>query len=186
MKHGAKYKRCSIEECTNYVVKGGVCKRHGAEKKECRANDTADTPSSTASATAAGAAKTVGAPAPRKSKRDSSSIDDGNKTDGKNVSKKQKKVCSADGCTNQAHQGGVCKKHGAKKYRYECSADGCTNQVIKGGVCVRHGAKVEHHLLYPPHSSLHSVQPLNLPSYQQSHHDLDLVKIAAKNPSVPC
>jgi hypothetical protein len=30
MKHGANVKRCSIEGCTNYSQRGGVCKRHGA------------------------------------------------------------------------------------------------------------------------------------------------------------
>ena len=30
MKHGAKVKQCSTEGCTNKVVKGGVCWRHGA------------------------------------------------------------------------------------------------------------------------------------------------------------
>ena len=38
-RHGAKVelKRCSSEGCTNVVVKGGVCKRHGAkvELKRC-------------------------------------------------------------------------------------------------------------------------------------------------------
>jgi hypothetical protein len=35
IKHGAKRKRCSREGCTNQVIKGGVCVRHGA-KKQCR------------------------------------------------------------------------------------------------------------------------------------------------------
>ena len=30
MKHGAYVKRCSSEGCANYAVKGGVCRRHGA------------------------------------------------------------------------------------------------------------------------------------------------------------
>jgi hypothetical protein len=40
MRHGAKIKRCSSEGCTNIVVKGGVCVRHGAEqkKKQCSIN----------------------------------------------------------------------------------------------------------------------------------------------------
>ena len=37
MRHGAKVKvkTCSQEGCTNQVVKGGVCVRHGAEVKTC-------------------------------------------------------------------------------------------------------------------------------------------------------
>jgi hypothetical protein len=33
IRHGAKVepKRCSSEGCTNIVIKGGVCKRHGAK-----------------------------------------------------------------------------------------------------------------------------------------------------------
>jgi hypothetical protein len=29
-------KRCSHEGCTNHVVKGGVCRRHGAQAKLCK------------------------------------------------------------------------------------------------------------------------------------------------------
>ena len=59
--------------------------------------------------------------------------------------KKRSKKCefSADGCTNKAVQGGVCKKHGAKVNRYECRSEGCTNKVVQGGVCIRHGAKTK-------------------------------------------
>jgi hypothetical protein len=55
--------------------------------------------------------------------------------------KRKKYYCSADGCTNQAQNGGVCRRHGAKVKR--CSSEGCTNGAIKGGVCIRHGAKVK-------------------------------------------
>ena len=52
-------------------------------------------------------------------------------------------LCSTEGCTNNAHNEGVCKRHGAKKYKYDCSADGCTNWIVNGGVCRRHGAKAK-------------------------------------------
>ena len=55
--------------------------------------------------------------------------------------RKYKKICSADGCTNQVVNGGVCIKHGAKVKR--CSKEGCTNYAINGGVCRRHGAKLK-------------------------------------------
>ncbi len=55
--------------------------------------------------------------------------------------KKYRYECSADGCTNQVKQGGVCIRHGAKVKRMECSVDKCTNPVQKGGVCTEHGAK---------------------------------------------
>ena len=34
MRHGATVKRCSIEGCTNQVIKGGVCMRHGTLHKQ--------------------------------------------------------------------------------------------------------------------------------------------------------
>jgi hypothetical protein len=52
--------------------------------------------------------------------------------------------CSQDGCTNALVKGGVCIKHGAKKIRKICSYDGCTNNARgKDGVCIRHGAVVK-------------------------------------------
>eukprot|EP00986_Skeletonema_menzelii_P010678 scaffold5299_cov73-Skeletonema_menzelii.AAC.1 len=35
VRHGAKVKRCSSEGCTNRAQNGGVCKRHGAKLKRC-------------------------------------------------------------------------------------------------------------------------------------------------------
>ena len=52
------------------------------------------------------------------------------------------KVCSKEGCANQAVRGGVCIRHGASWTKKQCSSDGCTNKVQIGGVCIRHGAKV--------------------------------------------
>jgi hypothetical protein len=60
IKHGAKVKTrgtCRHDGCTNYVQKGGVCMKHGAKRKKCR----------------------------------------------------------HDGCTNLAQKGGICFKHGAKR-----------------------------------------------------------------------
>ena len=34
MRHGAKVKQCRFEDCTNQVVKGGVCIRHGAHRNK--------------------------------------------------------------------------------------------------------------------------------------------------------
>ena len=65
-----------------------------------------------------------------------------NKKRASSVAKKRKKECSANGCTNQAKRGGVCKRHGAKITHKQCSSEGCTNKAVEGGVCIRHGAKV--------------------------------------------
>ena len=53
--------------------------------------------------------------------------------------KQYRKICSADGCTNQVQKGGLCRRHGAKTKR--CSVEGCKNHAKKGGVCIKHGAK---------------------------------------------
>ena len=120
MKHGAKVKRCSNEDCTNGAVKGGVCKRHGAKVlKQSSAtltagystDNSADKSPSTASTAATG--PTTTALAKKKRKRESPS---GNKVkkkfDGKRY--QYRRICSADGCTNHAQSEGVCIRHGAK------------------------------------------------------------------------
>ncbi len=148
MKHGADVKRCSIEECTNFAKKGGVCRRHGTKvpalpplcgiihDETTLADTTADASSSTASATAVGAAKAASAPAAKK--RDSSSIDDGNKAK-KRDWKKYRKLCSVDECTSYARSGGVCVKHGAKAtQRKLCTIEGCMTQARNGGLCQKH------------------------------------------------
>ena len=57
------------------------------------------------------------------------------------------KLCSSsEGCTNHAKVGGVHRKRtGAKvQCRKICSADGCTKQAQNGGKCIKHGAKMKH------------------------------------------
>ena len=55
--------------------------------------------------------------------------------------KRRRRICSADGCTNQAVKEGVCIRHGAQVKL--CSSEGCSNKSLKGGVCKRHGARVK-------------------------------------------
>jgi len=42
IRHGAKVKRCSIEECNNHVIKGGVCIEHGVQIKLWRSKGCAN------------------------------------------------------------------------------------------------------------------------------------------------
>ena len=56
---------------------------------------------------------------------------------------RNRKQCSADGCTNHAQNGGVCIRHGATRKRKICITEGCTNWVVRGAVCCRHGAQVK-------------------------------------------
>ena len=81
-RHGAAVKRyeCSVDGCTNRVVQGGVCVRHGAKIKLCSCVGC------TNGAVKGGVCMRHGA---------------------------KKKQCRIDGCKNIAKKGGVCKRHGA-------------------------------------------------------------------------
>ncbi len=94
-KHGAKRKRCSSEGCTKYAWTGGVCVRHGAKVKLCSSEGC------TNYAQKGGLCIRHGA-------------------------KVEVNRCSSAGCINRAYKGGVCITHGAK--RKLCSSEGCTNQ----------------------------------------------------------
>ena len=48
------------------------------------------------------------------------------------------KLCSHEGCTDQAKLGGLCFQHVCY-----CSHEGCIKVVKKGGVCIEHGTKVK-------------------------------------------
>ena len=80
VRHGAKVKRCSYDGCTNNAIKGGVCVKHGATLKRCSKEGCTN--------------KVV---------QDGVCIRHGAKH----------KRCSSQGCTNQAIKGGVCWRHGA-------------------------------------------------------------------------
>ena len=80
-----KYKRiCKVPECTNQVVKGDVCIRHGARRKLC--TYIKDGVQCTSYAHKGGVCTLHGA---------------------------KKKRCIGVGCTNQARRGGLCRHHGA-------------------------------------------------------------------------
>jgi len=61
-----------------------------------------------------------------------------NNKDGTTKRKRFRKVCTIDGCTSFAINGGVCRKHGA--HVTLCSTEGCANVAKKHGLCKRHGA----------------------------------------------
>ncbi len=106
-KHGAKVNRCKIDECNNQARQGGVCIKHGSKVNRCK-------------------------------------IDECNNQvkQGGVCTKHGAKVyrCKIEECNNQVRLGGVCTKHGAKVYK--CKIKGCDNQYRQGGVCTKHGAKV--------------------------------------------
>ena len=109
MRHGAnvKVKRCSSEGCTNHVVKGGVCRRHGAKAKQCSSEGC------TNNALTGGVCRRHG------SKVKLCSIEGCTKQEQrrglciKHGAKVEHKLCSSNGCTNHAKCRGVCRRHGA-------------------------------------------------------------------------
>ena len=133
-----KAKTCSFDECTNIVVRGGVCRRHGAkvEVKRC------STDGCTNKSVRGGVCIRHGATWTRKR---CSSEGCTNVSLRGGVCRRhgaKKKLCSWEGCTNVSLRRGVCMRHGAKKKL--CSSERCTNATRKGGVCRRHGAKIEY------------------------------------------
>ena len=53
------------------------------------------------------------------------------------TSKRVRRKCTVEGCTNRVVQGGLCISHGAK--RKTCKHPGCTKNVKKAGLCSTHG-----------------------------------------------
>ena len=53
------------------------------------------------------------------------------------TSKRVRRKCTVDGCSNRVVQGGLCISHGAK--RKQCKHPGCTKNVKKAGLCSTHG-----------------------------------------------
>ena len=79
-------------------------------------------------------------------------------------SRRVRRKCTIDGCTNRVVQGGVCVAHGARRKichhpgcdkavklagfcsahgpaRRKCDAEGCTRVAVQGGKCLSHGAR---------------------------------------------
>ena len=117
-KHGAKVKatkKCTHPTCTNDAVQGGVCIRHGAKRK---ATKKCTHPTCTRNAVQGGVCFRHGA------------------------KKRKRAKCTHPTCTRNAVQGGVCVRHGAKVTRKKCTHPTCTRNAVQGGVCIKHGAKV--------------------------------------------
>ena len=80
IRHGAKRKNCKFDDCNNKVKKGGVCRKHGAKETKCKFKDC------TNNARKGGICRKHGAKATK---------------------------CKFDDCNNNARKGGVCYKHGS-------------------------------------------------------------------------
>jgi len=132
-----KQKLCSAEGCTNIVIQGGVCIRHGAKRKERK----------------------------RCSREGCTNQAQIGEVCIRHGAKKRRYECSAEECTNLVVRGGVCWRHGAKTKSPRCSSEGCRNQAQCGGVCIRHSAKVtrssaaDYHLYLPYFTNQHPPTP---------------------------
>jgi hypothetical protein len=115
-KKNRKKSLCSADGCTNGVIKGGVCIRHGAKAKRCSKEGC------TRQAQVGGVCVTHGA------KRTLCKIEgctNGVINGGVCIRHGAKvKLCSKEGCTNQSVKGGVCTRHGAKKVK-RCRIENC-------------------------------------------------------------
>ena len=123
-KHRVKRKRkiyiCINEGCTNQIVKGGVCWKHGARKKTCK--NTCKHNGCNKYVQKKGVCIRHGATLTRY-------------------------ICSYEGCTNISVLRGVCMRHGTKQKKKTCSGakrnicsfEGCTSLARKEGVCLWHG-----------------------------------------------
>ena len=109
MRHGAKkeYKRCSIEGCTNFAQKGGVCIKHGANVKRCSSEGC------TKQAQKGGVCIKHGAKVKQCRVEGCTTFAQRGGVCIKHGAKVVPKRCSVEGCSNQSKRGGVCRRHGA-------------------------------------------------------------------------
>lgn len=162
MKHGAKRKFCREEGCTNFVVRAGVCIRHGAKRGRCTIIEGKHGSSKNEEAAvedineiicreknrAVNAAiqkwnlEKISPEERNECNRNEEAEESEEEYDIKKwkrgKSGRVRRICSRQGCANLARKGGVCIRHGAKEKR--CSVEGCTNKAQTAGVCDRHGS----------------------------------------------
>mmetsp|Transcript_9423 Transcript_9423/g.16410 ORF Transcript_9423/g.16410 Transcript_9423/m.16410 type:complete len:770 (-) Transcript_9423:2018-4327(-) len=96
-------RKCTVENCHNRVVQGGLCIAHGAKRKQCKH------PGCTKHVKKAGLCSTHG-PARKRCEADGCTkvAVQGGRCIAHGA---KKKLCSVDGCTKQAILSGKCKKH---------------------------------------------------------------------------
>eukprot|EP00956_Cyclotella_meneghiniana_P001291 scaffold1399_cov48-Cyclotella_meneghiniana.AAC.3 len=140
-RHGAQVekKKCTQEGCINIAYKGGLCIRHGAKKKKCTYDECSKY------AQKGGLCIGHGAQVERK-KCTQEGCETFAQKEGlccRHGAQVEYKKCTYDGCSKYAQSGGLCVGHGAQVKKYECTHEGCTNIAQKGGLCIGHGAQVK-------------------------------------------
>jgi hypothetical protein len=137
IKHGGRYKRryyCSVDGCTRYPKRGGLCKSHGAKitRPLCQIEGCTNVETNKGVCIRHGAKVKLCSVTncPNQSLKGGVCWSHGAKNT------KVKKKCSVEDCDSHAYTRGLCTKHGAKR----CSVGGCPNQAKPGGMCITHGA----------------------------------------------
>ena len=129
--------RCSVETCTNFARKGGVCIRHGAteQRKRCSYEGCCKQAQKGGFCVSHGAQMFC------------SEVIGGATQEGELCTSPEKNVptrkreytkCSREDCDKLAQKGGLCYSHGAAAAK--CSYEGCKNNAKRRGLCKRHGA----------------------------------------------
>ena len=96
-------RKCTIENCPNRVVQGGLCIAHGAKRKTCKH------PGCTKNVKKAGLCSTHG---PARKRCEAEGCSKVAVQGGRCIAHgAKKKLCSVDSCTKQAILSGMCKKH---------------------------------------------------------------------------
>mmetsp|Transcript_57385 Transcript_57385/g.64157 ORF Transcript_57385/g.64157 Transcript_57385/m.64157 type:complete len:734 (+) Transcript_57385:511-2712(+) len=96
-------RKCTVGECDNRVVQGGLCIAHGAKRKQCKH------PGCTKHVKKAGLCSTHG---PSRKRCEFETCNKVAVQGGRCIAHgARKKLCIIDACTKQAILGGMCKKH---------------------------------------------------------------------------
>lgn len=109
-------RKCTVANCPNRVVQGGLCISHGAKRKQCKH------PGCTKNVKKAGLCSTHG---PARKRCDTEGCSKVAVQGGKCIAHgAKKKLCEMDGCTKQAILSGMCKKHHDQKHGLSSSRGG--------------------------------------------------------------
>ena len=96
-------RKCTVANCPNRVVQGGLCISHGAKRKTCKH------PGCNKNVKKAGLCSTHG---PARKRCEAEGCSKVSVQGGRCIAHgAKKKLCSKEGCTKQAILGGMCKKH---------------------------------------------------------------------------
>jgi hypothetical protein len=118
-------RKCTVDNCQNRVVQGGLCIAHGAKRKQCKH------PGCTKHVKKAGLCSTHG---PARRRCDAEGCTKVAVQGGRCIAHGAKKrTCSVEQCTKQAILGGMCKKHHDQSQ--QASTGAAAPRGANGAVC---------------------------------------------------